>query len=110
MSWGPYDARGQSPPASPPRRESESADLPLMAWDFGPVPYQVICFVALAAIYLLQLQRGVQIADLLIPLVGVLGVLSRWSLAPLMLLLVLAGTHALKALPLLGGLAQPVRN
>jgi len=104
MSRDPYDTRGR--PASDGVEALD--DAPAAAWDFGPMPYQVTCFAALAAIYLLQIQRGVHLADLLIPLVGVLGVLSRWSLAPLMLLLVLAGTHALKVIPGLGVAAAPV--
>jgi hypothetical protein len=57
----------------------------------------VICYAALAAIYFVESSRGPTIADLLIPAVGVLGVLSRWGLAPLILLLLLGAVRFLKA-------------
>jgi hypothetical protein len=67
------------------------------AWDTGPVPYVVTCAVALIAVYLVQTRHGIHFVDYLVLLVGLLGIVSRWSLAPLMLLVAMGGAYAAKA-------------
>src|SRR5262245_2211259 len=93
MTWHPDDRRRDDERLDDPVGDESREDAP---WDSGPLPYQVICYAALAAIYFVESSRGPTLADLLIPAVGVLGVLSRWGLAPLILLLLLGAVRFLK--------------
>jgi hypothetical protein len=68
------------------------------ARDIGAIPYYVICFASLAAIYLLELYRGAHLINYLIPLVGFLAAFSRWSLGPLILLATIGAAQVGKAL------------
>jgi hypothetical protein len=99
MTWYPDDRR-----RADERPDDDGLDKGFNAevvedapWDSGPLPYQVICYAALGVIYFVESRRGATIADLLIPAVGVLGVLSRWGLAPLIVLLLLGAVRFLKA-------------
>src|SRR5262245_27526894 len=94
MTWHPDDRPRDDERLDDPVGEESREDAP---WDSGPLHYQVICYAALAAIYVVESSRGPTIAVLLIPAVGVLGVLSRWGLAPLILLLLLGAVRFLKA-------------
>src|SRR5205823_2396745 len=61
-----------------------------------PLPYQVLCLVSVVAIYLVDLRHGYHLAGLLVPLVGLLGILSKLRVAPLLLLAVLAAAHVVR--------------
>jgi hypothetical protein len=65
------------------------------AWESGPIPYQVICLASLVVMYLVEAQRGPQALNLIVPLVGLLGVLSKGSAAPVLLLFALTLSHLL---------------
>lgn len=81
----------------PPSAEAEP-EVAIPVWDMGPGPYQVICLASLMVIFLAELQRGVHVGSLLVPLVGLLAVVSRWAMAPLLLLVILAGAEGIRAM------------
>lgn len=66
----------------------------------GPPPgvlhYQVLCYVALGAIFLAELQRGALLSSLLVFLVGLLATLTRLRVGPMVLLVALAFTPLLR--------------
>jgi len=68
------------------------------ARDIGAMPYYVICFASLAAIYLLELYRGAHLINYLIPLLGFLAAFSRWSMGPLILLFTIGAAQVGKTL------------
>jgi hypothetical protein len=76
-----------------PQQHEAAEETP---WDVGVLPYQVLCLAGLAVILLVEVQRGLSLVGLLIPLVGLLGMLSQMSLAPVLLLFTMAATWAVR--------------
>lgn len=59
----------------------------------GPMHYQVLCGFCLGVIFLAQLQQGLFITNILVLLVGILGLMSRIRIGPVLLLLFFAGAQ-----------------
>lgn len=59
----------------------------------GPIHYQILCGAGLLAIFLAQFHQGVFWGNLLVGCVGLLGMISSWRLAPLLLMLAFAGAQ-----------------
>jgi len=68
-------------------------DAPRPAVRVGPIHYQILCGAGLLAIFLAQFHQGVFWGNLLVGCVGLLGMVSSWRLAPLLLMLALAGAQ-----------------
>jgi uncharacterized protein with PQ loop repeat len=59
----------------------------------SPLPYVVLCGFCLGIIFLAQMQQGLFLANLLVVMVGVLGLVSRLRLGPILLLAVVGGVQ-----------------
>jgi hypothetical protein len=68
-------------------------DAPAPAVRVGPIHYQILCAAGLLAMFLAQFYQGDFWGCLLIGCVGLLGLVSSWRVAPLLVLLVVAGTQ-----------------
>lgn len=64
--------------------------------ELGPLIYLLLCVLALAAIFLAQLQQGLFLSNALAVMIGALGLVSRLRLGPILLLLAVAGAQLLQ--------------
>lgn len=68
-------------------------DAPRPQIRVGPVHYQILCGAGLLLIFLAQLDQGLMAANLLVVCVGLLGLVSKLRMMPLLLFLTFAGVQ-----------------
>lgn len=71
----------------------------------APIHYQILCAASLLLLFISQFSQNAYYAAPLIACAGAIGILTRWRIAPLLLLLTLAGTQLFEAAAF-GGLGQ----
>ncbi|MBI3409766.1 MAG: hypothetical protein HY040_15605 [Planctomycetes bacterium] len=59
----------------------------------GPIHYRVMCSFCLGVIFLAQMQQGLFLGNILVLLVGILGLMSRMRIGPILLLVFFAGVQ-----------------
>jgi hypothetical protein len=68
-------------------------DAPRPTIRVGPIHYQILAGAGLLLIFLAQLDQGMYSGNLLVVCIGLLGIVSKWRIAPLLLLGALAAAQ-----------------